>query len=82
MALLSGDGSLTRWLEDPTEPNTTLSWNVIHGKTQKKNCVYVNPILMLLCFFIGIGMITHDILSSPSYYVALGNLDEDVEVFL
>ncbi|KAG4925254.1 Putative E3 ubiquitin-protein ligase XBAT34 [Glycine soja] len=57
LVISKGDGSLTRWLEDPTEPNTTLSWNVIHGT----------------------GMITQDILWSSSYYVALGNLDEDVE---
>ncbi|KAH1199327.1 putative E3 ubiquitin-protein ligase XBAT34 [Glycine soja] len=60
LVISKGDGSLTRWLEDPTEPNTTLSWNVIHGT----------------------GMITQDILWSSSYYVALGNLDEDVEVAL
>ncbi|KHN36429.1 Putative E3 ubiquitin-protein ligase XBAT35 [Glycine soja] len=60
LIIAEGDVSLTRWLEDPTEPNTTLSWNVIHGT----------------------GMITQDIFWSSSYYVALGNLDEDVEVAL
>nr|KYP33595.1 E3 ubiquitin-protein ligase rififylin [Cajanus cajan] len=58
--IAQGTDSLTRWLEDPTEPNTTLSWNVVHGT----------------------GMITQEISWSSSYYVALGNLDEDVEVAL
>ncbi|KAK7395109.1 hypothetical protein VNO78_15651 [Psophocarpus tetragonolobus] len=31
LVIAQGAESLNRWLEDPTEPNTTLSWNVIHG---------------------------------------------------
>ncbi|KAL2337071.1 hypothetical protein Fmac_011517 [Flemingia macrophylla] len=58
--IAEGTDSFTRWLEDPTEPNTTLSWNVVHGT----------------------GMISQEISWSSSYYVALGNLDEDVEVAL
>ncbi|CAJ1805953.1 unnamed protein product [Sphenostylis stenocarpa] len=60
LIIAEGSESLNRWLENPTEPNTTLSWNVIHGS----------------------GMITQEIFWSSSYYVALGNLDEDVEVAL
>ncbi|TKY65832.1 putative E3 ubiquitin-protein ligase XBAT34 [Spatholobus suberectus] len=60
LIIAEGAESLTRWLENPTEPNTTLSWNVIHGT----------------------GMITQEISWSSSYYVALGNLDEEVEVAL
>jgi hypothetical protein len=32
MPLLAGAESLSVWLADPTYPNTTLSWNMIHGK--------------------------------------------------
>ncbi|KAK7373921.1 hypothetical protein VNO80_07343 [Phaseolus coccineus] len=60
LIVAQGKETFTRWLENPTEPNTTLSWNVIHGS----------------------GMITQEIFWSSSYYVALGNLDEDVEVAL
>lgn len=60
LIIAEGSESLTRWLEDPTEPNTTLSWNVIHGT----------------------GMVTQDISWSSNYYVALGNLDAEVEVSL
>ncbi|RDX97969.1 putative E3 ubiquitin-protein ligase XBAT34, partial [Mucuna pruriens] len=60
LIIADGTESLTQWLEYPTEPNTTLSWNVIHGT----------------------GMITQEILWSSSYYVALGNLHEEVEVAL
>ncbi|XP_027351326.1 uncharacterized protein LOC113862437 [Abrus precatorius] len=60
--LIIADGldSLTQWLENPTYPNITLSWNMIHG----------------------IGIISQEIFWSSSYYVAVGNLDEEVEVEL
>ncbi|QCE11921.1 protein neuralized [Vigna unguiculata] len=60
LIVAQGTETFTRWLENPTEPNTTLSWNVIHGS----------------------GMITQEIFQSSGYYVALGNLDEDVNVTL
>ncbi|XP_047153070.1 E3 ubiquitin-protein ligase APD2-like isoform X1 [Vigna umbellata] len=60
LIVAQGMEAFTRWLENPTEPNTTLSWNVIHGS----------------------GMITQEIFQSSSYYIALGNLDEDVKVTL
>ncbi|KAG2404656.1 uncharacterized protein HKW66_Vig0115780 [Vigna angularis] len=31
LIVAQGTEAFTRWLENPTEPNTTLSWNVIHG---------------------------------------------------
>ncbi|KAJ1385916.1 Zinc finger, RING-type [Sesbania bispinosa] len=57
LVIAEGAESLSLWLEDPTYPNTTLSWNMIHGT----------------------GMITQEIFFSSSYYVAVGNLDEEVE---
>ncbi|KAK2361089.1 RING/U-box superfamily protein [Trifolium repens] len=61
LAIAEGAESLSVWLADPTYPNTTLSWNMIHGT----------------------GMITQEIFRSSSYYVALGNLEqEEVEVEL
>ncbi|XP_061343005.1 E3 ubiquitin-protein ligase APD2 [Gastrolobium bilobum] len=60
LVIAEGAEGLSEWLQDPTYPNTTLSWNVIHGT----------------------GMITQEIFKSSSYYVALGNLDEEVEVEL
>ncbi|XP_058739747.1 E3 ubiquitin-protein ligase APD2-like [Vicia villosa] len=60
LVIAEGAESLSLWLEDPTYPNTTLSWNVIHGT----------------------GMITQEIFRSSYYYVALGNLEDEVEVEL
>ncbi|GAU27447.1 hypothetical protein TSUD_161330 [Trifolium subterraneum] len=61
LVIAEGAESLSVWLADPTYPNTTLSWNMIHGT----------------------GMITQEIFRSSSYYVALGNLEEEeVEVEL
>ncbi|GLT89424.1 hypothetical protein SLE2022_074050 [Rubroshorea leprosula] len=31
LIIAQGNDGLTQWLEDPTYPNTTLSWNVVHG---------------------------------------------------
>ncbi|KAL5740401.1 hypothetical protein ACOSP7_029284 [Xanthoceras sorbifolium] len=31
LVIAQGNDGLTQWLENPTYPNTTLSWNVIHG---------------------------------------------------
>jgi hypothetical protein len=96
MPLLAGAESLSVWLADPTYPNTTLSWNMIHGKKVEMKtisffilfyiyenyiCIHISHILM---FFLlqGTGMITQEIFRSSSYYVALGNLEqEEVEVF-
>ncbi|KAG6769589.1 hypothetical protein POTOM_025239 [Populus tomentosa] len=56
-----GNEGLSQWLEDPTYPNTTLSWNVIQGS----------------------GFVQQSILTSASYYIAVGNLNsEKVEVQL
>ncbi|KAJ7961236.1 RING/U-box superfamily protein [Quillaja saponaria] len=60
LIIAEGYDGLARWLEDPTYPNTTLSWNLIHGS----------------------GMITQNIFRSSSYYLAVGNLNEEVEVEL
>lgn len=27
----AGKESLVEWIEDPSYPNTTLSWNIVHG---------------------------------------------------
>ncbi|KAF7845364.1 E3 ubiquitin-protein ligase rififylin [Senna tora] len=58
LVIAEGNEGLSQWLEEPTYPNSSLSWNNIHGT----------------------GMITQDIFSSSSYYVAVGNLNEEVEV--
>ncbi|KAI4353357.1 hypothetical protein L6164_002315 [Bauhinia variegata] len=60
LVIAQGSEDLTQWLEDPTYPNSTFSWNIIHGT----------------------GMITQNIYSSSTYYVAVGNLNEDAEVEL
>ncbi|XP_057983454.1 E3 ubiquitin-protein ligase APD2 [Malania oleifera] len=31
LAIAQGDDDLIHWLEDPSYPNTTFSWNIIHG---------------------------------------------------
>nr|TKS13369.1 hypothetical protein D5086_0000056820 [Populus alba] len=58
---IAGNEGLSQWLEDPTYPNTTLSWNVIQAS----------------------GFVQQSILTSASYYIAVGNLNsEKVEVQL
>ncbi|CAL5335146.1 unnamed protein product [Camellia sinensis] len=44
-----------QWLEDISYPNSTMSWNVIHGS----------------------GIIQQDIFQSSTYYVAVGNLNQE-----
>ncbi|KAM7522072.1 hypothetical protein LguiA_011974 [Lonicera macranthoides] len=59
LVIARGKESLAEWIEDPSYPNTTLSWNIIHGS----------------------GKIQQNILTSETYYIALGNLNsEAVEV--
>ncbi|KAG6771672.1 hypothetical protein POTOM_023054 [Populus tomentosa] len=61
LVIAQGNEGLSQWLEDPTYPNTTLSWNVIQGS----------------------GFVQQSILTSASYYIAMGNLNsEKVEVQL
>ncbi|KAJ7949975.1 RING/U-box superfamily protein [Quillaja saponaria] len=60
LIIAEGNEGLAWWLRDPTYPNTTLSWNLIHGS----------------------GMIMQEIFRASSYYVALGNLNEEIEVEL
>ncbi|KAI7999112.1 E3 ubiquitin-protein ligase APD2 [Camellia lanceoleosa] len=61
LIIAQGSEGFAQWLEDPSYPNTTLSWNIINGS----------------------GIIQQDILTSASYYVAVGNLNsEEVEVQL
>lgn len=84
---IAGSDGLAQWLEEPTYPNTTLSWNLIHGEIEVGKfvySVYFNPILMLATSNSpGSGMITQDISRSSTYYVAVGNLNtEEVEVIL
>ncbi|XP_059667991.1 E3 ubiquitin-protein ligase APD2 [Cornus florida] len=61
LIIAQGNEGFAKWIEDPSYPNTTLSWNIIHGS----------------------GTIQQDIVTSSSYYVAVGNLNsEEVEVQL
>ncbi|KAL7248548.1 hypothetical protein ACSBR2_003310 [Camellia fascicularis] len=61
LIIAQGNEGFAQWLEDISYPNTTLSWNVIHGS----------------------GIIQQDIFQSSTYYVAVGNLNqEEVEVQL
>lgn len=44
--IIAGSEGFAQWLEDPSYPNTTLSWNIIHGtemwkKKIEKKCVTV-----------------------------------------
>jgi hypothetical protein len=85
---IAGSDGLAQWLEEPTYPNTTLSWNLIHGEKMEVGkyvySVYFNPKLTLeTSNSPGSGMITQDISRSSTYYVAVGNLNtEEVEVIL
>ncbi|XP_011019119.1 PREDICTED: uncharacterized protein LOC105121941 isoform X2 [Populus euphratica] len=61
LVIAQGNEGLSQWLEDPTYPNTSLSWNVIQGS----------------------GFVQQSILTSASYYIAVGNLNSGkVEVQL
>lgn len=37
---IAGNEGLSQWLEDPTYPNITLSWQLIHGEMEKWKCVW------------------------------------------
>ncbi|XP_028070377.1 uncharacterized protein LOC114272871 [Camellia sinensis] len=47
---LSGRESLVEWIEDPSYPNTTLSWNIIHG-----NGTIQQEILWSKLYYIAVG---------------------------
>ncbi|KAK6120264.1 hypothetical protein DH2020_045955 [Rehmannia glutinosa] len=50
-----GNTGLAEWLKDPSYPNITLSWNIIHGN----------------------GSIQKDVSDSSTYYIAVGNLNDE-----
>lgn len=76
---------LSEWVQDPTRPDTTLSWHLISGKL-------VTEVLNMIVFFIlsipvwdhshftsfyflaDSGFIEQDITKSSSYYIAVGNV--------
>ncbi|KAF9665607.1 hypothetical protein SADUNF_Sadunf16G0140600 [Salix dunnii] len=61
LVIAQGTESLIEWIDDPSYPNTTLSWNIINGN----------------------GSILHEIPTSSTYYIAVGNLNsEEVKVEL
>ncbi|XVE76551.1 hypothetical protein DITRI_Ditri12bG0182500 [Diplodiscus trichospermus] len=40
LIIAEGSEGLSRWLEDPTYPNTTLSWNIVHGNGMIEQDIY------------------------------------------
>ncbi|PKI51464.1 E3 ubiquitin-protein ligase APD2-like [Punica granatum] len=42
LVIAEGNEGLAQWLEDPTYPNTTLSWNVIHGAGSVHQQIYTS----------------------------------------
>ncbi|GAV75487.1 zf-C3HC4_3 domain-containing protein [Cephalotus follicularis] len=40
LIIAQGNEGLAQWLEDPTYPNTTLSWNAIHGSGMIQQDIY------------------------------------------
>lgn len=48
---IAGTEGLAQWLEDPTYPNTTLSWNIIHGEIERKRLYLV--LVLILSFDVG-----------------------------
>ncbi|KAL9263783.1 E3 ubiquitin-protein ligase APD2-like protein [Drosera capensis] len=56
LVIAQGEENLIEWVDDPSYPNSTLSWNIIYG----------------------IGKIEQEIMSSGTYYIAIGNLNSEV----
>lgn len=48
----AGNEGLSQWLEDPTYPNTALSWNVIHGEVKLENSIVFSFKWYILKIFI------------------------------
>ncbi|KAE8726460.1 RING/U-box superfamily protein, putative isoform 4 [Hibiscus syriacus] len=86
LVIAQGREGLSRWLEDPTYPNTTLSWNIVDGEIEVVKHEYSfhkKSLILTFDVLVGSGMIELVIYRSSSYYVALGNLNsEDIEVEL
>ncbi|XWS59964.1 hypothetical protein CRYUN_Cryun08bG0167400 [Craigia yunnanensis] len=40
LIIAQGSEGLSQWLEDPTYPNTTLSWNIVHGSGMIEQDIY------------------------------------------
>ncbi|KAB2098476.1 hypothetical protein ES319_A01G241700v1 [Gossypium barbadense] len=57
LIIAEGSEGLARWLEDPTYPNTTLSWNIVHGSGMIQQDIYRSS-----SYYIALGnMNTEDI---------------------
>ncbi|GAB2234948.1 hypothetical protein Droror1_Dr00004221 [Drosera rotundifolia] len=56
LVIAQGEENLIEWVDEPSYPNSTLSWNIIYGT----------------------GKIEQEILSSGTYYIAIGNLNSEV----
>lgn len=82
----AGKESLVEWIDDPSYPNTTLSWNIIHGKIPGNFYLLFCYVLGSITYFInlcytGTGKVEQEMLKSSTYYIAVGNLNsEEVEV--
>ncbi|KAL7264295.1 hypothetical protein ACSBR1_002282 [Camellia fascicularis] len=50
LVIAQGRDSLVEWIEDPSYPNTTLSWNIIHG-----NGIIQQEILWSKLYYIAVG---------------------------
>ncbi|XP_022873683.1 uncharacterized protein LOC111392552 [Olea europaea var. sylvestris] len=52
LVIAQGNEGLAQWIEDPSYPNTTLSWNIIHGEISYLCCLiflfYPNQLLINL----------------------------------
>ncbi|KAL9260174.1 E3 ubiquitin-protein ligase APD2-like protein [Drosera capensis] len=56
LVIAQGEENLIEWVDEPSYPNSTLSWNIIYGS----------------------GKIEQEIMSSGTYYIAIGNLNSEV----
>ncbi|CAL5392504.1 unnamed protein product [Camellia sinensis] len=50
LVIAQGRESLVEWIEDPLYPNTTLSWNIIHG-----NRIIQREVLWSTLYYIAVG---------------------------
>jgi|APAra0007618328_1042625.scaffolds.fasta_scaffold06750_3 hypothetical protein len=79
--IIEGVDGLSEWVQDPTRPDTTLSWHIISGKCPRFLTwwifilnIYVFTHALLILFVTDSGYIEQDITKSSSYYVAVGNV--------
>ncbi|GMI81057.1 hypothetical protein HRI_001775000 [Hibiscus trionum] len=60
LLIAQGSEGLSRWLEEPTYPNTTLSWNIVHGSGMIEQVIYISS-----SYYIALGNLNSEDIELP-----------------